>query len=161
MSYDALAVANYLVTHADPPLTNMALQKILYFAEGRYLAEHGEPLFENSIEAWEYGPVVPDVYHAFKNFGSKPITEPAATLVTDGRTRTWRWVTPELPATPEAEADRAFLDKILEDYGRRTAVNLMAESHRAGGPWARAYRPDARSVEIPVETMREYFATHA
>jgi uncharacterized phage-associated protein len=167
VSYDAVAVANYLVSRdlaehdRKPTLTNMALQKILYFAEGRYLAGHDQPLFENPIEAWDYGPVVPDVYHAFKSYGSKPITAPAKTLVADDHLRAWRWSTPEVPPTPDTAADRAFLDQIWADYGSRSAVNLMAESHRQDGPWAQLYRPDRRHVEIPVEMMRAYFATYA
>jgi uncharacterized phage-associated protein len=166
VSYDAVAVANYLVQrdlaeHRKPTLTNMALQKILYFAHGRYLGERGKPLFENPIEAWDYGPVIPDVYHAFKSFGSDPITKPAAKLVSNGGFREWRWVTPGLPDGPAAAEDRTFLDNIFKTYANQPATTLMAESHRAGGPWAQVYRRGARHVEIPNETMRAYFAHSA
>ena len=58
-------------------LTNLKLQKLLYYAQGLYLAMHGgEPLFSDPIYAWEHGPVVPQVYLAYKGYGSDPIKRP-------------------------------------------------------------------------------------
>lgn len=57
-------------------ITNLKLQKLLYYAQGSYLAMFDEPLFEESIEAWRHGPVVPQVYHKYKHFGSNGINEP-------------------------------------------------------------------------------------
>jgi len=138
----------------------MALQKILYFADGKYLAARRRPLFDSRIEAWDYGPVVPDVYHEFKRFSSSPITEKASILEADGDVRYWRWVTPDLPLVPETASDRAFLDKIWSEYGRRSAVDLMRESHEPKGPWAEVYARWGRHIEIPPETMLAYFSQH-
>lgn len=54
-------------------VTNLKLQKILYFAQVYFLAKIGKPLFADPIEAWEFGPVVPNVYHKLKKHGSKAI----------------------------------------------------------------------------------------
>ena len=51
-------------------MTNLRLQKLLYFAQGWHLARFGRPLFDASIEAWPYGPVVPEVYRAYKEYGA-------------------------------------------------------------------------------------------
>lgn len=58
---------NCLMKEEDAdPMTNLKLQKLLYYAQGCYLALHGKPLFDEEIEAWEHGPVVPGVYQEYK-----------------------------------------------------------------------------------------------
>jgi uncharacterized phage-associated protein len=72
--YTALEVAKWFTKWADfndADMTNMKLQKLLYYAQGQYLAEHEEPLFDEDIEAWSHGPVVPSVYRAFKEIEAK------------------------------------------------------------------------------------------
>ena len=54
-------------------MTNLRLQKLLYFAQGWYLARYGKPLFSDEIEAWTYGPVVPEVYQTYKPNGKDGI----------------------------------------------------------------------------------------
>ena len=54
-------------------ISNLKMQKLLYYAQAWHLVHFDQPLFNNSIEAWEFGPVVPSVYHEFKVFGSSPI----------------------------------------------------------------------------------------
>lgn len=54
-------------------ISNLKLQKLLYYAQGMYLALYGEPLFEDEIVAWQYGPVVETVYQKYKANGSDGI----------------------------------------------------------------------------------------
>ena len=56
-------------------ITNLKLQKILYFAQALFLSKLETPLFKESIEAWEYGPVVPSMYQAYKQHGNQPIID--------------------------------------------------------------------------------------
>ena len=83
MTYKALDIAYKLIYTAqeDEPnggerLTNLKLQKLLYYQQGYHLAVFGTPLFDEQVEAWMYGPVVPCVYDEFSNSGSNvlPIT---------------------------------------------------------------------------------------
>ena len=66
----AIDVANFFIdlynSVPEGQVTNLSLNKLLYFAQGHSLAENGKPLFDEPIEAWQYGPVVPSVYHTFK-----------------------------------------------------------------------------------------------
>jgi uncharacterized phage-associated protein len=57
-------------------ITNMKLQKLVYYAQGVYTGIVETPLFKETIEAWTYGPISPDLYHKFKIFENKPITWP-------------------------------------------------------------------------------------
>jgi uncharacterized phage-associated protein len=70
-------VASYLLMTANDlevPLSNLKLQKMLYYAQGWHLAVNGSALFPDSIEAWIHGPVVPSVYQVYKNHGFGPLT---------------------------------------------------------------------------------------
>src|SRR5882762_6202388 len=74
----ALDVAKYLILLArseeEPEfLSPMQLQKLLYYTQGWSLALLKEPMFDERIEAWAYGPVVKEVFQAFRNFGDGPI----------------------------------------------------------------------------------------
>lgn len=76
MVYKALDVANYIVQKSletNKPISNLKLQKILYYLQARYLIETSEPLFNDSIQKWKYGPVVSSVYHEYKVYGSAGI----------------------------------------------------------------------------------------
>jgi uncharacterized phage-associated protein len=54
-------------------ITNLKMQKLVYYCQGFHLAMHDIPLFPERIEAWEHGPVCPLLYQKFKPFGSNPI----------------------------------------------------------------------------------------
>lgn len=78
--YKAENVAKYLIYFASQAfvgdnkeregITNLKLQKVLYFAQVYYLAKLGKPFFRENLEAWNYGPVVPEVYRKFKRIGA-------------------------------------------------------------------------------------------
>ena len=66
----ALDVANFFIDSAkdtEDPMTNMRVNKYVYFAQGYALAKLGRPLFKDEIQAWEHGPVVPALYQLFKS----------------------------------------------------------------------------------------------
>ncbi|MGA7027993.1 MAG: type II toxin-antitoxin system antitoxin SocA domain-containing protein, partial [Candidatus Acidiferrales bacterium] len=70
-------VARYFLALVDEDagdsLSNLKLQKLVYYAQGFHLALYGEPLFPEVIRAWRHGPVVPELYHALKQFGAGPV----------------------------------------------------------------------------------------
>ena len=89
MTYKALDIAKKLILKAqnDEPnggerLTNLKLQKLLYYQQGYHLAAFGTPLFSEDVEAWMYGPVVPTVYDVFSAYGSSalPVVESEISL---------------------------------------------------------------------------------
>lgn len=70
----AIEVARFFINIAntiptDDLMTNMRVNKLLYFAQGECLRQLGKPLFDEDMEAWDYGPVVPSVYRTYKEFG--------------------------------------------------------------------------------------------
>ena len=74
--YNAINIAEYIVKKCDDlgeEVTNLKLQKILFFIQKENIKKKGRGLFYNTIEAWQYGPVVPDVYYEYSGFGAMPI----------------------------------------------------------------------------------------
>jgi len=137
-------VACYFLSLADEEagdqLSNMKLQKLLYYGQGFSLAIHGAPLFDAGIEAWTHGPVVPDVYHSFKQHGSGPIP-PISNFD---------------PVSIDAET-RALLDEVYEVYGQYSAWKLRNMTHEEA-PWADAYR-DGPGSTIGHGSLQRFFGT--
>jgi uncharacterized phage-associated protein len=137
MTYPALAVANAFIAIAketgSTDITPMKVQKLVYYAHGWYLATQDQPLINEQIEAWQYGPVVRSVYTVAKHYGNSPIKQLLAE--------------PELTATGALEmvartlnhdnskALKPFLDWIWTQYGRFSGTQLSNMTHETDSPW--------------------------
>lgn len=121
----ALDVAKYIVnesTDKNYQISNLKLQKILFFLQREFLRRDVEA-FEDDIEAWQFGPVVPDVYQEFCMFGANPIQ--------------WRY--PEV-SLPYNEAQKTFFDTIFSKYRAWHVWDLVNETHKKGGAWDITYQ---------------------
>ena len=157
-TYDARAVANYFLDLAKAegiPITPMGLQKLVYFAHGWMLAFYGRPLISDRIEAWDYGPVIPVLYHQFKRFGNLPITEPALdVLVAPGIAP--RLKKPEIPKYEDPDAAR-LLDQVWDAYKGFTGIQLSNMTHAPGSPWSQARKSDQPFIDD--ESIKRYFVS--
>jgi uncharacterized phage-associated protein len=150
----AIDVARYLIQLAaaeDEPdcLSPLRLQKLLYYAQGWSLANRGEPLFPERIEAWAHGPVVPDVWQAFRRYGYQSIpAEEGAALADDALT----------------DEEREFIVEVWEAYKAYSATSLRSMTHRER-PWLDArsgYAPGERCErEITRDALRGFFSEQA
>jgi len=154
----SLAVANRFIEMSkrdSRPLTLMKLLKIVYFAHGWHLALwKQDPLIDDIIEAWKFGPVAPSIYHSFKEYGSSDITDFGREV---DITR-MEFVQPVLEATATLEA---FLSKIWEVYGPMTAFQLSELTHQRGTPWYKVWFDEKgcerKGAAIPDDLIYEYF----
>lgn len=159
MPHSALAVANYFVTRGvnegklvDP----MKLQKLVYFAHGWHLAIHGQPLLDERVEAWQYGPVIPSIYHAVKRHGAGPIDFPIFQLARTG----------PVPPTVTDPGVLRLLGRVWEVYREYSGPDLSKMAHDPQGPWHGVWEGDAqrgkvKGVDIPDGIIREYFVKAA
>lgn len=156
MSQDPRAIANFVLDVAANDgrhTSNLALNKIVYFLHGAYLAKRGKSLIDAKIEAWEYGPVFREIYHAFKKFGDGPILSKA--LFRDhasGRLEEYRC---DLPAH-----DEDLLRKFAERYLEIRPGKLVDMSHVEDGPWHSAWYHEGRvnpGMEITNDSIRDHF----
>lgn len=132
--YDPRAVANLLLDLASRneggplEISNLALQKLLYFAHGHFLIRTGKPLVQGAFEAWKYGPVHPAVYQAFREEAGRPIRcRAVARNVMTGATSPL--------ALPEDTEVRRHLSEVLRSYGALSPGRLVDISHARNGPW--------------------------
>lgn len=158
--YDPRAIANLMLDEADRngiTLTNLALQKLLYFAHGIFLNETKQPLVKGFFEAWQYGPVHPLAYKAFRSSGSGPIRDRAEgqDALTGERRRLGK------PADPSV---RQLLQQVLNSYGRLSAGRLVDLSHAKNSPWHHIVDKGRTSVafglRIPDAVILERFKFH-
>lgn len=129
--HDPRGVANLLLALADEAgvaLTNLSLQKLVYFAHGLMIIRHGRPLVDGYFEAWEYGPVHPLLYATFKSAGRGALTQRAVK-------RDLRTGLTNVAALPEDEESRATVEDVFKALGRQTSTRLVSLSHAKGGPW--------------------------
>ena len=139
MTYDAHDVALWILAEAKRQgivMTHMKLQKLLYYAQAYYIAMTGEPLFKNSIMAWQHGPVIPDVYHSFSKFGNSIIRD-----VKD--------------VTPPDGLDN-FIKSIIRDKGHLSAHELRTITHNED-TWRNAWFNSASRC-ITNKMISEYFS---
>jgi uncharacterized phage-associated protein len=155
--YDPRAVANLLLDAADDlgiAISNLALQKLLYFAHGHFLIRTGVPLVQGAFEAWNNGPVHPAVYHAFKSAGRDPIrTRASGRNVMTGEAR--------MLTNPQSPDVRRHLSRMLASYGHLSPGLLVAISHAPKGPWAmvreQATHATSLGARIPDSLTSERF----
>lgn len=131
MSYDVRKIANAILDQADHygyPITNMALNKLVFFAHGWHLALYDRPLVSSSFEAWQFGPVHPQIYRQFKSYDDHPIRGRAHRInLSSGNTSKMEYDLPELVTL--------HIGNIIEFYGSYSASRLSQISHEVGAPW--------------------------
>jgi uncharacterized phage-associated protein len=141
----AKQIAKYFLAHfwdheEGELISNLKLQKLLYYAQGFCLALHEVPLFEDRIEAWTHGPVVPVVYREYSRFGSSAIPEPE-----------------DFDPSLYNEGVRNLLDDVYSMYGQFSAWKLARLTHEEP-PWRDAYELGPSTVITP-NALKDYFKT--
>ena len=120
------------------PISNLQLQKILYFCQLESYRRYDRPLFSDDFEAWRYGPVVPAVYRLFSIFGGLDISR---------KTR---------EAEGLSDAERGLIQDVARRLRGLRPWELVAKTHSPGSPWDLTYRHGAGAGNvIPKELIRE------
>lgn len=143
MAYPVIQIANQLLLYSADKggelMTNMKLQKMLYYQQGFHLAYFGTPLFDEDIEAWMYGPVVPAMYEEYKNNGRNGI-EPNR----------------ELAFSFEQKKELALFNEVCKVYGAYSAIGLMNMTHEEM-PWKSTPTGEGEGHVIAKEKMQSFF----
>jgi len=142
-------VADYFLAFANEtgdPITNLKLQKLVYYAQAWHLANYSKPLFKDDFEAWVHGPVIPALYFAYQEYGPSPIKSDE------------RMKDVEKRFTLEA---MELLQEVAEVYMPHGAYHLERMTHQED-PWnnARGHcEPDEKCENIiSKESMEKYYA---
>jgi len=144
MTYNTTTIANYFIQEKAKfgKLTSMKLIKLVYLAYAWYITLKGKenPLTNEKVQAWKYGPVFPSLYKVIKSEGKIDVDRP-------------------LPNNKEEviiQEDAEFLDRIWDLYGKYDGVELSAMTHTEGTPWRKVYCRDCNS-EIPDDLIIEHY----
>lgn len=136
--YSVIDISKYIVTKCIDdgcPISNLQLQKILYYIQKKYL-NRGTCAFREEIEAWQFGPVVPESYYRFSGFGAMPIT--------------LRYDSDNIDMN-----DRAIIDPIIEEKRKLNPWDLVEDTHKYNGAWSKTYKNGLGNKRvIPVELIK-------
>lgn len=143
-------VANYFIYKSSPStdrnITNLKLQKLLYYAQGKYMAKYNKPLFNEEIQAWKHGPVVPEIYRKYSSFIFREIDKRKTDEVSTQKIK-------------ENEA-QSILDEVWEEYGYYNGKQLERMTHQQK-PWkvTRGDLPDyiSSTQEIEISLIKDFF----
>lgn len=137
----AEVVADYLLSLSCPDcgdyISNLKLQKLLYYCQGFHLAMFDKPLFTESILHWEHGPVVPEMYHRYKSNGREIIPIPETV--------------DESVFSPE---QKELIQEVFEVYGQYSAWRLRDLTHEEP-----PYTQTRNNELISLDLMKNYFKT--
>ena len=119
--YSAIDIAKFIITFCteiNKPISNLHLQKILYYLQVHY-AKRGRRLFTDEIYAWQYGPVVPEIYYLFAGYGASKITNRYTTNI--------------------ASDIKAELEELILKLIEISPWDLVQMTHTKGDPWDKIY----------------------
>lgn len=143
---NVFTVADFFVDFAnqcdDDSMTNLKLNKLLYYAQGHYAALTGRKLFNDDIEAWDFGPVVPSVYHKYKICGRNRIADYDISVPDDCFT----------------DEQYSILLDVAREYAKFAGSYLVEKTHQFGTPWKNHWSEDKRNIVIPIDEIKSYFS---
>lgn len=152
--YEALLIARFAINYSNKKeygISNLKLQKILYFIQAYFLITVNKPCFSDSIEAWDFGPVVPVVYHEFKQFGSGNIPKIDSYFmgnIFDVKVK-------KFDDSSIDDCDKRNIESVIDEFKDFSATDLVKLTH-SQDPWKNAYVPFANNV-ITNESIKEFF----
>ena len=117
-------------------ISNLKLQKLVYYAQGFHLALFDKPLFDDQISAWTHGPVVESLYHQYKVHGSNSIPLPA-----------------DFDKEALSESEFGLIAEVFEVFGQFSAWKLRNMTHEES-PWI---NHEKYASVIPQSEIAEYF----
>lgn len=140
-TYSVLDVARYIINYSHDKnyhISNLRLQKLLYFVQAQFLVKHksNEGCFFENIEAWDFGPVVPEVYHEYKIYGSSDI--PKIDEYIDFSNGIWNAEKKKWDYELISECDRNLINEMVDACSNYSATELVDITHNQK-PWQQSY----------------------
>ena len=157
MNYGVLDVSRYIINYSnlkDYGISNLKLQKILYFVQAYFLIQTSHPCFKEKIEAWDFGPVVPVAYREFKGFAGMDIPTVKSYIVFD-ENDIWNTKCIEFEENCIDNEDKVLINKVVDKFSEYSATDLVKLTQRQT-PWIDAIVLN-QSNEITNKSIFEYF----
>lgn len=123
-------------------VTNLKLQKLLYLAHMMYLGRYKKGLIDGHFEAWNLGPVEPDIYHRLKAYGNSKIQDVFGSK-----------------GFPKNSNEYRTIKSVIDQLGDASASRLVQITHRDFGAWAKNFNPKIRGIRISDDDISEEYET--
>ena len=158
--YNAIDIARYVIYYCHQnsySISNLKLQKLLYFIQAYFLIEKDEECFTDDIEAWDFGPVIPNVYHEYKMYGSTNIPNQKIYEELDIDTKTGKvdFVKKEINYDTICYADTCLINSLLNRFGDCSSTYLTQVTINQK-PWISAYVKNEHKI-ISTDSIKNYF----
>lgn len=122
-------------------ITTLKIIKLAYISHGFHLGYLGKPLFDDDVEAWPYGPVIPRIYHAVSHFRGKPIPY---TLF-------------QHREEPMRETSDQIIRAVMKTYAKYDGLHLSSLTHKEGTPWDQTKKSRGIGATIPTRMIEQYY----
>lgn len=147
MAHDARSVANELISRAinsGSTFTPMQVVKLVYFCHAWMLGLYHRPLLEQPVEAWRYGPVVPEVYFSLRRYGGEPVRRPI-----------------EIGDEEYDKYETDLIDQVFQKYGVLSGRQHSGMTHAPGTPWHITWNRHGQNAVIPDPLIEDYYQKEA
>ncbi len=145
MPYSPIKLANHILSRARQKgheVTPLQLMKLVYIAHGWSLHYLDAPLSSENAKAWQYGPVMPSLYQAVRQYRANPITD----VLTEG-------------SDDQVLSENAsnLLDVVYDTYGQYTGIQLSNLTHLPGTPWSQTWEREGQNSTIPNDLIKSHY----
>lgn len=135
-------------------MSNLKLQKIVYFVYAEYLSQYGKPLFKDSIIAYPYGPVIESIYQRYKKHGREVISEEDDDISLEDIKIPLALA--KILQSDDAEKILDVVHEVFKKFGKEKPSKLVDITHRQGAPWTRVRDSGGIGKEITDELIKKY-----
>lgn len=154
--YNVLDVAIYVINYAydagcGESMSNLKLQKILYYIQAAFLVEKNRECFKAVIIAGQFGPVIPEIYQKYKIYGRGGIPKQENRKVLQLDCEKMRIIKKEV--TEISRGDKRLIEKVVDTYAEITEPIVLAKKTCEEGPW----KNTTLNKEIKNSLIRKYY----
>lgn len=155
--YDVLDICRYVIEYSndkDYGISNLKLQKILYFIQAYCLIVRGKRCFREKIIAMDFGPVVLEAYREYIQYSSGDIPT-IKTYIDFDEENIWNSEICDYDEDIISEKDCKLINEVIDKFKEYSATELVALTC-SQKPWLSAYGC-GKGTEITIESLKEYF----
>lgn len=157
--YNVLDICRYIINYSnkrDYGVSNLKLQKLLYFVQAYFLLEkeNQTPCFSEKIEAFDFGPIVMIAYQEYKQYASTDIPSIESYIEFDINDL-WRISMIKFDENCILDKDKKLINDVIDKFADFSATDLLSIIHNQT-PWKNAYKQYPNN-EITIDSMKEYF----
>ncbi|CEN81423.1 phage-associated protein [[Clostridium] sordellii] len=160
MAYNVIEVSQHIINHSienGNPVTNLKLQKILYYVQAAFLTEFKEECFDDDFEHWRHGPVIPKVYSEYKKYMDREITDKQTEYSELYLDKDVKFSMKNIIYSEEhfCEEDLRLIDEVVDSYSKMEPWDMVDKTHEEE-PWI-----NTNSNEIiSKESIKHFFEKH-